>query len=82
MGNTENSKNPLAMEEESSYSAIGKEIDKKTKCSLQTRMIGFVVCCVIGWFLSLLGSLCFLIHHDVTQFAIFYSLGQVTNIVG
>ena len=54
----------------------------KCKCSLKTRLIGYVVCFVIGWLLSILSSIVFIIKHDTTVFAIFYSMGQILNITG
>ena len=52
------------------------------KCSYKTRIIGFIVCCAIGWFLSILGTITLFIKHDVTQFAILFSIGQILNITG
>jgi len=52
------------------------------KCSYKTRIIGFVVCCAVGWLLSILGVLVLIIKHEVTQFAVLYTLGQIVNITG
>lgn len=49
---------------------------------MKTRIIGFAVCCAVGWFFSILGTLALVIKHSITQFAILYSLGQIINITG
>jgi|JI6StandDraft_1071083.scaffolds.fasta_scaffold23853_1 hypothetical protein len=52
------------------------------KCSLKTRLIGWIVCFSLGWLLSIITSIVFIIKHDTTVFAIFYSIGQILNITG
>lgn len=49
---------------------------------MKTRLLGFVVCSAVGWLISLLGVLVLVLKHNVAQFAILYSIGQVLNIVG
>lgn len=49
---------------------------------MKTRIIGFAVCCAVGWLFSILGAIALVIKHSVVQFAILYSLGQVINITG
>lgn len=90
MGNSNDSdegsgKNKLPFQtRDDDYSPLGEqdEFSKSLKCSMKTRLIGFIACSAIGWFLSILGVLVLVIKHDVTQFAIMYSLGQVLNITG
>lgn len=65
-----------------SYSELGENVDKALKCSYKTRLIGFIACCGIGWFLSILGTLSLIFHHNLVQFSILYSTGQISNIVG
>lgn len=67
------------------YSPLGEQDEfSKTfnNCSMKTRIMGFVICCGVGWVISILGVLSLIIKHNVTQFAILYSIGQVLNIVG
>jgi len=52
------------------------------KCSYKTRIIGFIVCCSVGWLLSILATLVLVIKHEVSQFAVLYSIGQILNISG
>ena len=61
-----------------------EELSEKTgiKCSLKNRLIGFGVCCAIGWLISILSTLTLLIHHSQSRFAILYSIGQVISITG
>ena len=51
--------------------------------SLKTRMIGFVICLIIGCILSLvsLGSLMQLIKGHPNAFAIYYSIGNIISIL-
>lgn len=49
---------------------------------MKTRIIGFAVCCAVGWLFSILGTIVLIFKHSVTQFAILYSLGQIINIIG
>lgn len=91
MGNTNDgdegsgkSKMPFQSREDD-YSALDSEdnqLSKTLKCSLKTRLIGFAICCIFGWILSILGVLVLVIKHNITQFAVLYSIGQVLNISG
>lgn len=69
---------------EDDYNPLGEddEFSKQFKCSMKTRLIGYGVCCIVGWLFSFLGTLSLVLHHDTTLFAILYSLGQVLNITG
>ena len=55
---------------------------KSCKCSWKTRVLGWVICFAIGWILSILSSIVFIIKQDTTVFAIFYSIGSILNITG
>ena len=63
--------------------SFGKE---KTLCgdlSYKTRLIGWLTCSILGFLLSLIISLVFVLSNfNVTAYAILYSLGQVLNIGG
>lgn len=62
------------------YGPLGEKTG--IKCSLKNRLIGFGICCAIGWIVSLLGTLSLLFNHEVTKFAILYSIGQIISITG
>jgi hypothetical protein len=64
------------------YKELKGDIEESCKCSYKTRVTGWVVCFLIGWVLSLLSTIVFILKHNTTTFAIFYSLGQVLNITG
>lgn len=49
---------------------------------MKTRIMGYAVCCGVGWLISILSIVGLLIHHNTTQFAILYSVGQITNLTG
>ncbi|XP_034249411.1 vesicle transport protein SFT2B [Thrips palmi] len=48
--------------------------------SWSTRIKGFIICFVIGIFLSLLGSIALFLHKGMAVFAIFYTLGNITSL--
>lgn len=50
--------------------------------SLKERIVGWLVCCFIGWVLSFLASVSLVASDDVAAFAVMYSLGQILNILG
>lgn len=50
--------------------------------SLKERIIGWFVCCFIGWVLSFMASVSLVASDDIAGFAIMYSLGQILNILG
>ena len=50
--------------------------------SLKERIVGWLVCCVIGWVLSFMASVSLVASDDIAAFAVMYSLGQILNIVG
>lgn len=83
MGN-ENKKGDGLFErkEKSSYDELKDDISDGCKCSMKTRVMGFVICFAIGWIISLFSTIVFIIKQDTTIFAIFYSLGQICNITG
>lgn len=62
---------------------FGKE---KTLCgdlSYKTRIIGWLACSIVGFVLSLVICLVFVLSNfNVAAFAILYSLGQILNIAG
>lgn len=74
--------------------ATGEKSDKdifsfgkqKTLCgdlSYKTRLIGWLACSIVGFVLSLVVALVFVLSNfNVAAFAILYSLGQVLNIAG
>ncbi len=82
MGNESNKEGGLLEGDKSSYKQLKDDLSQTCKCSLKTRIIGWVVCCLVGWLLSILSSIVFIIKHDITIFAIFYSIGQILNITG
>lgn len=57
-------------------------MSKTCKCSLKTRLMGWVACFVLGWLLSIFSAIVFILRHDTTLFAVFYSCGQLLNIGG
>jgi len=52
------------------------------KCSIKTRLIGYVACFIVGMLLSFISTVVFLVKKDYVMFAILYSLGQFLNITG
>jgi hypothetical protein len=57
-------------------------VEKCCKCSLKTRIIGWIVCFVVGWLLSFFTTVIFIINHNTILFATLYSTGQILNILG
>lgn len=75
---------PFFTREEDDYNPLGEdnELSKNLKCSMKTRVIGFAVCCGVGWLFSILGTISLVIKHNIVLFAIMYSIGQILNITG
>ena len=57
-------------------------MEKCCKCSLKTRIIGWIICFALGWLLSFFTTVIFIINHNTVQFAVLYSVGQILNISG
>lgn len=81
MGN-ESGKGGLFEEDKGSYAELKDGMEKCCKCSLKTRIIGWIVCFAIGWLLSFFTTVVFIINHNTVTFAILYSAGQIINISG
>ena len=62
------------------YGPLGEQTG--VKCTMKNRLIGFVVCCGIGWLIAFLSTVTLLVSHNRTKFAILYSIGQIINITG
>jgi hypothetical protein len=82
MGNTsdtsgKSSDNPLP-----NFLSGSKEKSCCPKMTLKQRAIGWLVCSVIGWLLSIMATISLLTSSDATTFAILYSIGQMLNIAG
>lgn len=69
-------------EKKSGYQQLKGDMEDSCKCSYKTRVTGWIVCFLIGWVISLLSTIVFILKHNTTVFAVFYSLGQVLNIAG
>lgn len=52
------------------------------KLSYRKRITGWIVCSVIGWVLSLMGTITLALSDSIVAFAVLYSIGQIINIVG
>ncbi|XP_067141106.1 vesicle transport protein SFT2A [Centruroides vittatus] len=57
---------------------IVTQIRDSSTLSWSTRIKGFVICFVLGFVFSLLGSLFLFLRHGLLLFGIFYTLGNVT----
>ena len=57
-------------------------MSKACKCSIKTRLIGYVICFVVGWLLSIAGTIMLFVKHNVVGFAVLFSIGQCINITG
>jgi hypothetical protein len=66
--------------EDTSFKNIKGEVKKFCKCSYKTRLIGFGVCSIIGWTLSVMAVILYFLRHDVVVFAVMYSIGQLINL--
>jgi len=49
---------------------------------MKTRIIGYVICFIVGWLLSIAATIMLFVQHNVAGFAIMFSIGQVLNITG
>jgi hypothetical protein len=52
------------------------------KLSMKERAIGWLVCSVTGWVVSIIASISLVTSDDIIAFAILYSVGQILNICG
>ena len=69
-------------EKEGGYESLKDDIGKTCKCSYKTRIMGWLICGVVGWVLSIVATLIFLFKHDKVFYAVLYSVGQIINISG
>lgn len=77
MGNSEGKEIELP-----NFLSGSKEESCCPKLSLKQRAIGWIVCSVIGWVLSIFATISLLTSTEATTFAVLYSIGQVLNITG
>lgn len=68
--------------EKGGYQEIKDDVSKMCKCNIKTRIIGWVSCFCIGWILSIITTVVFIMKRDYTMFAILFSIGQILNITG
>ena len=66
----------------SQYQSLKDDASKFCKCSIKTRIIGYVVCFAVGWLLSIGATIMFFVKHNIPVFAVLFSLGQILNITG
>ena len=78
MGNKENKEIELP----SLFTGGDKNDSCCPKLTLKQRAIGWIVCSVIGWVLSIFATASLLTSSDAVTFAVLYSIGQVLNIAG
>ncbi|KAK2716048.1 vesicle transport protein SFT2B-like [Artemia franciscana] len=67
-------------EADDSNGLVTEIIDTST-LSWSTRVKGFAICFVIGFLLSLLGSISLFLNLGIKVFAIFYTIGNITSIL-
>lgn len=63
---------------------VNKTKKEKSCCpslSYKARIIGFIVCSLIGWAMSALSVVMIFVEPTLAAFAILYSLGNLTNIM-
>ena len=52
------------------------------KLSYQHRAIGWIICSILGWILSFIGTMLLTFSDKYATFAVLYSIGQILNISG
>ncbi|XP_013789887.2 vesicle transport protein SFT2A-like [Limulus polyphemus] len=57
---------------------IVTQIRDASSLSWSTRIRGFIICFVLGFIFSILGSLCLFLRNGLILFGIFYTIGNVT----
>lgn len=76
--------NPLIINvENDSYSETDSETDSETRLSYTTRILGYIVCTLLGYFCTFV-STHFLhdIHKNSSSFAILYTFGNILSLTG
>ncbi|XP_076336723.1 vesicle transport protein SFT2A-like [Tachypleus tridentatus] len=57
---------------------IVTQIRDASSLSWSTRIRGFIICFVLGFIFSILGSACLLLRNGLILFGIFYTIGNIT----